>query len=278
MIGIIPAAGKGSRLRPITEAIPKELMPFGHKTLLHHVLDSMKSVGVEKVCIVTGHQKGPLMDFVKDGDLYGLDIHFAYQVRPQGLGHAILCGKTRVKHHTQEDLLVILGDTVIEPKSALKKLVDVHTKEKPLATFFLHEVSNPEKWGVVKPAGFHEGVSKIDDLFEKPQTREDQKLFEVDGKWYAIVGVYCFNQKIFEYIEKTPPGRNNEIQITDAIKLGLKNGEKVLGVKFDGAWLDIGTPRTYLLAQWNFFRQLSESDILELSEEWDRLAKRIEES
>ncbi|MFH1127089.1 MAG: nucleotidyltransferase family protein [archaeon] len=274
MIGIIPAAGKGTRLKPITEAIPKELLHCGSKCLIEHALESLKLCGIKRACIITGHKKGPLIDFVKDGSHYGLDVDFAYQTTPSGLGHAILCSKNKIRNDNL-DLMVLLGDTVIEPKSILIELKDTHKKEAPLATFLLKEVEDPARWGVVRLKDFNNGKGEIQEVFEKPETTEEQKRFEIDGKYYAIIGVYCLNQRIFSYLEKTPKGRNNEIQLTDAIELGLKNGEKAIGIKFEGTWLDVGAPKTYLLAQWEFFRNKTEKEIHELAEEWDRSAERL---
>ena len=274
MIGIIPAAGKGTRLKPITEAIPKELLHCGSKCLIEHALESLNICGIKRACLITGHKKGPLIDFVKDGSLYGLDIDFAYQTSTQGLGHAILCAKNKIRNDDL-DLMVLLGDTVIEPKHILKDLKDTHKKEKLFATFLLKEVHDPSRWGVVKLKNFENSKGEIEEVFEKPQTKEEQKRFEINGKYYAIIGVYCLNQKIFTYLENTKRGRNNEIQLTDAIQLGLENGEKAMGIKFDGNWLDVGAPKTYLLAQWQFFKNKTEQDILKLAEEWDRTAEKI---
>lgn len=274
MIGIIPAAGKGTRLRPITEAIPKELLHCGSKCLIEHALESLRICGIERACIITGHKKGPLIDFVKDGSLFGLDIDFAYQTSAEGLGHAILCAKNKIRNDSL-DLMVILGDTVIEPKGILKELKDIHKKEKPLATFLLKEVQDPSRWGVVKLKRFDGKRGDIEEVYEKPETKKEQERFEINGRYYAIIGVYCFNQRIFNYLEKTPPGRNNEIQLTDAIENGLKNGERVIGIKFDGNWLDVGAPKTYLLAQWEFFRNKTKEDIHRLADEWDKTAEKM---
>ena len=273
MIGVIPAAGKGSRLRPITEAIPKELLHCGSKCLIEHALESLKLCGISRACIVTGHKKGPLIDFVKDGALYGLDVDFAYQTMPRGLGHAILCAKNKIRNDDL-DLMVLLGDTVIEPKHVLKELKGTHKREKAFATFLLKEVDDPSRWGTARFKILENGVVDIKEVFEKPQTPEEKKRFEINGKYYAIVGAYCFSQKIFDYLEKTPPGKNNEIQLTDAIEMGLKNGEKVRGIKFTGKWLDVGTPKTYLYAQWEFFRNKTEDEIKSLASEWDIIAEK----
>lgn len=276
MIGVIPAAGKGSRLRPITDAIPKELLICGSKPLIEHALESMKYIGIPRVCIVTGHKKGTLIDFVKDGSLYNLDIDYVYQARALGLGHAVLCTKNKLRNDGN-DLFVLNGDTVIEPKSVLSEMARVHQKERPIATLLIHEVSDPKRWGVAKLNDFNGDISQVTKLFEKPQSLAECKEFERDGKYYAIVGVYCLSQKIYAYLEKTSPGRGSEIQLTDAIEAAIKNNEKVLAMRFSGSWLDIGTPKTFLLAQWDFFRNKTEDEILKLAEEWDKLSSKANE-
>ncbi|VVB59983.1 Bifunctional protein GlmU [uncultured archaeon] len=273
MIGIIPAAGRGSRLKPITDAIPKELLICGNKPLIEHALDSMKIAGINRVCIVTGHKKGPLMDFIKDGALYNIDVDYVYQTRALGLGHAILCTKNKTKDDGG-DLFVLNGDTVIEPKTILSEMARVHKKEKSVATLLVHEVSDPRRWGVAKLDGFKSNIAQVTKLFEKPQNESEWKEFERDGKYYAIVGVYCLSQKIYDYLEKTAPGRGNEIQLTDAIEAAIKNKEKVIAMHFSGSWLDIGTPKTFLLAQWDFFRNKKEAEVLALAAEWDEHASK----
>jgi len=275
MIGIIPAAGKGTRLKPITDAIPKELLICGSKPLIEHALDSMKIIGINRVCIITGHKKGPLMDFIKDGALYGIDVDYVYQTRALGLGHAILCTKDKVRDDGK-DLFVLNGDTVIEPKMVLSEMAQVHKKEKPIATLLIHEVTDPKRWGIAKLDGFNGNVAEVKKLFEKPQNESEWKEFAQNGKYYAIVGVYCLNQKMYQYLEKTKSGINNEIQLTDAIELAIKNKERVLAMKFNGSWLDIGAPKTFLLAQWEFFKNKTEADVLALASEWDAHASKAD--
>lgn len=277
MIGVIPAAGRGTRLRPITDAIPKELLICGSKPLIEHAIDSMKLIGISRVCVITGHKKGPLIDFIKDGSLYGIDVDYVYQTRTMGLGHAILCTRSKVRNE-EGDLFVINGDTVIEPKRVLSQMAAVHKKEKPLATLLVHEVSDPKRWGVAKLSEFNNNVARVAKLFEKPQKESEWIAFERDGKYYAIVGVYCLSQKIYGYIEKTPPGRGGEIQLTDAVEAAIKSNEKVIAMRFDGSWLDIGAPKTFLLAQWEFFRGKTEAEISELSKEWDAVAAKANET
>ncbi|MBW6451242.1 MAG: nucleotidyltransferase family protein [DPANN group archaeon] len=274
MIGIIPAAGKGTRLRPITDAIPKELLMCGSKTLIEHGLESMNACGIDRSLIITGHKKGTLMDFVKDGHLHNIDIDFVYQTEMGGLGHAILCCKNKIRDPTL-GLMVILGDTVIEPKQILKNMIKIHKSERPLATILLHEVEDPKLWGVVKLKEIKDNLHLVTDIFEKPQTETEQKPFEFNGKYFASIGIYCLDQKIFEYIEKTPKGRNNEVQLTDAMQVGIDNGEQIIGLKHTGTWLDIGSPATYLQAQWAFFKDKTQEDITKLAEEWNSVAEKI---
>lgn len=275
MIGIIPAAGKGTRLKPITDAIPKELLICGSKPLIEHALDSMSVIGIKRVCIVTGHKKGPLMDFIKDGALYNIDVDYVYQTRALGLGHAILCTKNKV-HDDGKDLFVLNGDTVIEPKTVLAEMAKIHKKEKPIATLLIHEVADPKRWGIAKLDGFNGNISEVKKLFEKPQNESEWIEFAQNGKYYAIVGVYCLNQKMYSYLEKTHTGRGGEIQLTDAIELAIKNKERVIAMKFNGSWLDIGAPKTFLLAQWEYFRNKKEEDILALAAEWDAHAAKAD--
>lgn len=232
MIGVVPAAGSGTRMMPFTRANPKELFPIGRKAVIDHVIESLKSADINKVFIIVGSHKGAIIDHVGSGGKENkISIGYVFQEERLGLAHAIY----QVKSWVDSDFLVHAGDSFIHPKEELKNAVKLHEKEKPFATILVTEMADPT----------HHGIVKVDEncfitaAIEKP-TLEEAKLFKSGDKYLAITAIYIFNKGIFDYIERTPKGVKDEYQITDSIKLALKDGKKVLAYKITGKYLDIG--------------------------------------
>ncbi|MDD5417514.1 MAG: nucleotidyltransferase family protein [Candidatus Nanoarchaeia archaeon] len=273
MIGVIPAAGEGTRMYPWIRAAPKEMILYGHKPVLVHCLDILKDCGVNEVCIITGHQKGALMDYIGNGENCGLHVDYTFQVERKGLGHAILCSEKRVMGSSSDSFIVFLGDTFVEPDNDIKKLIQNHNDKKPIASIIVEPVSDPSKYGIVKLENINNGIADIVDLFEKPN-EEERKPFEIEGKYYVIAGVYVLNKKMFDYLKSTKPGYGGEIQLTDALKLALSNNEKMNAVILSGRRLDFGNWQNYLKMQKEFFTRISEEELKKISEELNSLAEK----
>ncbi len=241
---IIPAAGKGTRLKPLTDYIPKELLILKDKPIIGYILDALSYCGIKDVCVIVGHKKGEIIDYIKDGSEFNVDVCYVYQKDPLGLGHAVMLGKRYIKN---KYFMVFLGDTVIIPFDSVKNMIEKFKKnyENIDGIIMVEKVNNPERFGVVK---FNKEFV-IEDVYEKPQEEEIKKKFEIGGNFYAISGVYIFHENIFDYIKRTPPGKNNEIQLTDAIKSAIEDGKKFLAHIQTGIRLDIGTYESYLEAQ-----------------------------
>ncbi|MFH1978377.1 MAG: sugar phosphate nucleotidyltransferase [Candidatus Aenigmatarchaeota archaeon] len=267
IVGLIPAAGSGSRMYPFARAVPKEMYPILGKAVIEHCIENLKEGGIKNIFAIVGHQKGALMDYIGDGSFYDVKVAYIYQLERKGLGHAILQGENWINN----TFLVLLGDSFIEPKIEIRDLVDLHKKNNCTATLLVFEVDSPEGYGVVKFKDIETG--EIEKMIEKPN-EEEAKEYENNGKYYAILGAYLFEPKIFEYIKQTPPGAKNEIQITDAIALALKNNERVFGRVLRGKYIDIGKWETVLKAE----KEINEkADIEKHIEERERFANRIKD-
>ncbi len=239
-VGLIPAAGSGKRLYPFSRAIPKELYPLMGKPSIEHGIDCLKIGGIKKVFVIVGHQKGAIMDYLGNGEPYDTNISYLYQMKPKGLGHAILQAKDWIK----KPFITLLGDSFIEPKHKIMDLIKKHEEKKPIATLLVQKIEDPASYGVVK----FDSDGKITKLIEKPDP-EEAKEYLSDGSYYSICGVYVFDPKIFEYIEKTRPGKRGEIWITDSIANAVKNGETAYAVQLDGDYMDIGKWKTVFEAK-----------------------------
>jgi dTDP-glucose pyrophosphorylase len=268
IVGLIPAGGSGTRLYPFSKAVPKELYPIVGKAVIEHCVENLKEGGVNKVFIIVGHQKGALMDYIGDGSLFGVRVAYIYQLERRGLGHAIL----QAKNWIDSTFVTLLGDSFIEPKWEIKNLINLHAKEKPLATLLLSKVDDPKSYGIAKfrrKSRFLE----VERLIEKP-SKKDARGYRVDGGYYAICGAYVFEPRIFDFIEQTRPGRGKEIQITDSLALALKRGERILGVELEGKYLDIGKWGTILKVE----KDMLQKQTIEFHERGrEALAKRVKE-
>jgi len=274
VVGLIPAAGGGTRLYPFSRAVPKEMYPILGKAVIEHSIENLKVGGVSKIFLIVGFQKGALMDYIGDGSFYGVDVAYLYQLKRKGLGHCIL----KARDWIGSTFVTLLGDSFIEPKEELKDLVDYHLKEKPVATVLLFEVNDPSGYGLVKFRSLEGDKGPVEELFEKP-TGGKAREFGHGGKYYAICGAYVFEPKIFDYIKKTPPGLKNEIQLTDAMQLALKNGERVNGMVLKGEYLDIGKWSTVLNVEKKLFDRLNiEHHVSERNRMMEKVIKHEEEN
>ncbi len=235
IVGLVPAAGIGKRLYPFSRAVPKEMYPLFGKAVIEHTIENLKIGGVRNIYMVVGYQKGALMDYIGDGSFFGVNVIYLYQMSRKGLGHSILQGKGWI----DRTFVTLLGDSFIEPKEEIKELIAYHNKEKPLATVMVFEVKDVAGYGIVRLEKGGKGSGQIEKLVEKPSKSQAENL-KTDGKFYAICGAYVFEPRIFDYIAKTRPGLNNEVQLTDAMALALKNGERINGFILKGKYLDIG--------------------------------------
>lgn len=247
IVGLVPAAGGGTRLYPFSRAVPKEIYPILGKAAIEHCIENLKEGGIKKVFVVVGYQKGALMDYIGDGRLMGVNAAYIYQYERKGLGHAILQGKDWINR----PFVVLLGDSYIEPKKEIKKLIDVHREKNPIASVMLFEVDNPEGYGIVKL----DQDGKVVNMVEKPSIEEAEHL-KTDGKYLAITGLYIFEPKIFDYIEKTGAGVKGEIHIVDSMKIAMNSGEKIFAKVLEGEYLDIGKWKTVLKVEKEFAEKM----------------------
>ncbi len=227
-IGVIPAAGRGERMLPLTRAMPKEMLVVDGKPFIQYVVDGMVAAGVKTIYIITGWRKHLVLDYFGSGEKFGVDISYIVQDDMLGLADAI----GRVRNFVDETFVVGLGDDIFYPTSCVKDIIDFHEKKKPTATLSIEDVpkSEVEKYGIVKV----DKNNKVLDLIEKPKAKEAPSTL-------AIAGIYVFTPEIFDAIRKTRPGKYNELQLTDSIKLLVDSGKTVYAKKLSGERITIGS-------------------------------------
>lgn len=255
---IIPAAGLGTRLLPITKSIPKEMIPIVDKAAIHFLVEEAIESGIEEILIIISSKKSAIIDYfdysyelqsrlikqekTKEHKTVSeianlIDIAYMIQKEPLGLGHAIYLGKNFVKN---EPFAVLLGDDLVIQKkltdnSALKQCINQY--EKYQSTILGIQEVNPNdayKYGIV------DIKKKLDsNLFEIKNVVEKPKI-DLAPSNYAVLGRYVFTPCIFNYLKNIKPDENNEIQLTSAIA-NLINDHKVMAYEFSGNRYDIGS-------------------------------------
>ncbi|MFY9270062.1 MAG: UTP--glucose-1-phosphate uridylyltransferase GalU [Candidatus Manganitrophaceae bacterium] len=257
---VIPAAGLGTRFLPATKASPKEMLPLVDKPLIQYVVEEAVGAGIRQVIIITGRGKRAIEDHFdlsfeleetlkQNGKLKLVEsLHkisemadFCYirQRQALGLGHAILCAKSLVGN---EPFAVLLGDDIIDHStSALQQMVDAYERtSSPVVGIQQVPESDVHQYGIIKTAKMVDGLYKIDDLVEKPSTEEAPSDL-------AVIGRYVLTPDVFDLLEKTPPGKNNEIQLTDALR-ELSRLRPIYGCRIEGKRFDAGDKLGFLKA------------------------------
>lgn len=219
VVAIVPAAGLGTRLRPLSDAIPKEMLPVGRALALERIVAELRAAGAERIVFVVSPQKEA---FLKNH--FGADFGYAVQPEMRGLGEAIL--RARGLAQGASRLLIALGDAVFEEPELGGITRRVLAADSPL-TIAVQRVPRERlsKYGVVSPAppapkmggARVSGAFAIQDIVEKPAPEDAPSEF-------AVTARYVLPDTLFETLEKTPPAKNGEIQLTDAIKTLLQTG------------------------------------------------------
>ncbi|TES83527.1 MAG: nucleotidyltransferase family protein [Hadesarchaea archaeon] len=241
---IVLAAGEGMRLRPLTLAIPKEMIRVGTKPVIEHAINVLKAGGIGEILVVVGRKKEAIMDYLGSGERLGVDISYKIQEELKGTAHAVYQGKDFIGN---EDFVVIYGDNYLKPYEVMKEIVKFHEEKRADATLVLHPVKDPRRFGIVKI----DANNKVLGIIEKP-TLEEAQSYKMENIYLSIAGLLVLKPVVFEYIEKTNLGKHNEIWLTDSIQLMKEDGATIYGFLFKGARYDIGT-----------FGSLKEADKLE---------------
>jgi UTP--glucose-1-phosphate uridylyltransferase len=261
---VIPAAGLGTRFLPATKAQPKEMLPLVDKPAIQYVVEEAVSVGITDILVITGRGKRTIEDHFdrsfeleyylaqsgKTDDLNQMkaiadmaDIHYVRQGEPLGLGHAV---SVAAEHVDGQPFVVMLGDDIMHEKSGiLAGMLAAHDRT-GRSVLALKKVTPAEiplyGCAACEPAG--DALVRVLDLIEKPAPEDAPSDL-------AVMGRYVLTPGIFDALEKTPPGRGGEIQLTDAIKL-LLGTEPVYGYTFTHGRYDVGNKLDYLRATVEF--------------------------
>ena len=258
---VLPVAGFGTRFLPATKATPKEMLPIIDKPLVQYAVEEAIKIGIEEIIFITNPSKYSIKNhfdksllleekLIKSGKFDFVeklnpsefnDIKFTYinQDEQKGLGHAILLAEDFIN---DEPFAVLLPDDLFfSEKSCLMQLDDVYrqTNASVIAVNKI-DADNIHKYGVIKPGLTDNRAVEVVDIVEKPK-------YEDAPSDIAVCGRYILNSSIFKYLNKTRPDSGEEIQLTNAIKMMIKD-ESVYACVYEGEKFDCGSKKGFVEA------------------------------
>ena len=257
---IIPLAGQGTRLLPLTSVFAKELLPINGKPGIEYIIDECIDAGIKEIIFIISKKKKMIRDYFyndkiylniikkkKDSRIineykkilkYKKMIKFVYQNKPLGTGHAVLKTKKYIK---DKYFLMLLPDDLIIKHNCSKSMIKIHKRYKSsvMASMNINK-KNVSRWGIYK---LKKKIDKnnffIDAVIEKPSIKQAPSS-------KAVIGRYILPKKIFLKLKKQKPGKEGEVHITDSIQSLINQNEKFIAHNFLGKYLDCGTMDGYI--------------------------------
>jgi UTP--glucose-1-phosphate uridylyltransferase len=264
-IAVVPVAGLGTRLLPATKSQPKEMLPVGRKPVVQYVVDELTRVGMKRLLFITGPGKASIEnhfdlneelirvlresgkeELLAELEYERAEVQYFYTRQRQllGLGHAILCSEPFVGNHP---FVVALGDSIIgmhAQSDIVQRMKHCFVEKHAAAVIAFEEVARSEvsRYGIAKPKSGGD-IFEVEDLIEKPSISEAPSTL-------AIAARYVLAPTIFDTIRRIEPGKGGEVQITDAIRLMIREGGRVYGIRLRGneRRYDIGNFQAYFRA------------------------------
>lgn len=269
-IAVVPVAGRGTRLLPLTKSQPKEMLPVGQKPVVQYVAEELVLSGVRRLLFITGPGKTAIENHfdINEALIWNLrengqesllatlsfereevDYFYTRQRRQLGLGHAVLCARPMV---ADQSFVVALGDSIIglhAQSQIVRRMSEIFLREKADAVIAFETVPQADvvNYGIARVAKEEKDFFRLSGLIEKPSVEEAPSCL-------AVAARYVFRPAIFDYLERTGAGKGNEIQLTDAISQMIDDGACVLGVSLppDERRFDIGNFASYFRAFFEF--------------------------
>ena len=198
---IVLAAGKGTRLMPLTLAVPKEVIRVGAKPVIEHAIDVLRAGRIREILVIVGRKKEAILDYLGSGERLGLNISYKIQEELKGTAHAVYQGKDFIGN---ENFVVIYGDNYLKPYEIMKEIIKFHEEKEADATLVLYTVKDPRRFGIVKI----DADNKVLGIIEKP-TLEEAESYRVGDEYLSIAGLLVFKPIVFDFIERTKPGKDN---------------------------------------------------------------------
>jgi dTDP-glucose pyrophosphorylase len=229
---VLLAAGRGTRMRELTQELPKPMLQVRGKPVLQHIMEGLRDAGVTDILVVVGWQADVVSKFFGDGSKFGVRIQYATQVVQDGTGKVVELASGFVG---AEPFLLSYGDILIAPENYPRICAALPGAEAVVSVKRNEDVTQG-------------GAVFVNEQFELIDLREKPKPGEPTSPWYNA-GIYAFRPSIFDYIAKLERSPRGEYELTDAIRALALAGNKVRALELSGDWADVRDPE--ILAQLN---------------------------
>jgi UDP-N-acetylglucosamine diphosphorylase / glucose-1-phosphate thymidylyltransferase / UDP-N-acetylgalactosamine diphosphorylase / glucosamine-1-phosphate N-acetyltransferase / galactosamine-1-phosphate N-acetyltransferase len=229
---VLLAAGRGTRMRELTNELPKPMIEVRGKPVLQHMVEGLRAAGVRDFLIIVGYRADSVQNFFGDGSRYNIQIQYATQVVQDGTGRVVDLAPNFVGY---SPFVLNYGDVLVDPAN-YKRLVDL-----PRDVEAIISVTRGED--VSKG-----GAAFLNDRMELVDLREKPKPGQASSPWYNA-GLYAFRPSIFDFTAKLKPSPRGEYELTDAVRALAQSGKKVKALELSGEWADVRDPE--ILARLN---------------------------
>ena len=223
---VVLAAGRGSRMRELTQEIPKPMVEVCGKPILRYIIDGLRDAGIGKILVVVGYRKEVVQNHFRDGTALGIEITYAEQLAQDGTGKAVELAKAFCE---SDPFILSYGDILVDPSSYFPLTQPGHA-ELMLTVRYTDDVSKG-------------GAVYVNNAFEVVDLWEKQPPGQANTCWYNA-GIYTFKTSIFSYLARLQKSPRGEYELTDAIRAIAQDGKKVKAVEIKGFWADVRDPET----------------------------------
>ncbi|WP_226022861.1 glucose-1-phosphate thymidylyltransferase [Halomicrobium salinisoli] len=226
MKSVVLAGGHGTRLKPLTHATQKQLLPVANNPVIEHIIENLREAGIDEIGIVLGGSyPEQIEEHVGDGSEYGVEVSYIHQGEPLGLAHAVSCAEDFVG---DDDFIVYFGDTIVLG-DIVDELVDAFSSETPGAAVCLQTVDDPSRFGIAEL----DDDDNITAVLEKPEDPPTD---------LAYIGVLAFSSDVFGVIERIEPSWRGELELTDVLDEIAHSDKPIHWKRYSDVWMDVGTP------------------------------------
>lgn len=228
MKALVLAGGKGTRLRPLTFSMAKQLVPVANRPVLSHCMDDIREIGVTEVGVIVGGQSAEIEEAIGDGADFGLSLTYIHQDQPLGLAHTVAVAADWLG---DDDFVMYLGDNVFA--DGIKDGAATFEADRPDAQVLVVEVEDPTQFGIAEL-----GLDGVVQAFEEKPREPRGNL--------AVTGAYFFTPAIHEAVRSISPSARGELEITDALQYLVESGRTVTAARYEGFWKDTGSVQDLL--------------------------------
>jgi len=221
---VVLAAGRGKRMRELTNDIPKPMVQVHGKPVVEYIIEGLRDAGIEKVLLIVGYRKETVIDFFGSGSDFGVQIDYIEQVTQDGTGRVVELARDFCGNNS---FILSYGDVLVDP-SCYMPLTRPMDEEIRVTVRRMEDVTQG-------------GAVYLNDAFEVIDLREKQLPGEVDTPWYNA-GIYTFKSSIFTYVARLEKSPRGEYELTDAIRAAARDGRKVKAIEIKGKWADVRDP------------------------------------